>query len=932
MAETHELRLKINAGAAKAGAAEFRGALKSIQKAVQELDRTSDGAFTSLRTGTKDAATATASATDRVATSSKTAGDRIKQMALASASALRTSQNEAQRLAERFQNLGDTQALTRLNTELAQLKTNLTNAQSGLDVRAARSGFADTSAELKRYANNLDAAARAERQAAEASRNHASQMEQLAHQYDPIRAVSKRYETDLANIQRLESAGAISAARAAQARETAAQSLLAASAATDQYNAALGRNAAATQQGIMVGHQLSDVLITAQMGFQSVGMIALQQGSQLASQMNTLKASGGSVFRTLLAGFTSLLSPLTLITIAGTAAFAAIMKWAFSAGEETKDFSDALSDANTHINALRSASDALATNNLSALRREYGAVNEELRIHLERLQKVAEIEARDVNRNMIDSIRDTLTSDGNPFTGSVDEIRRAFDTTNDSARRLLAIMDDIRSAATFDEQAQKISALRAEVERVTGGLDRAEGAALEVLLQLIKSEDAAKKLAAAQDGTADATHRSASAASGLATNLGTAADAARQLLATMGAVPGAVAALGRSVDAQIASMQAQNESLSLQLNVGLSSEAANRRVQLNVLLKSGGLTPDAAAKEFDKITQLDALAKAQEDLRKRLSEANKPAKSGGGGGGARVEALGDESRQLAKLSKQMNNRLFQIGQENEALKLLVSGQTSTKEGAELMAAAMALNGGVIDETTMAMIRQHDAAARLNGQLQRTAAQSAQAWRDSAPSWAEASEQIKRDGLENLSQALSDFLVTGEMSLDRFFDAIHRSLADLAAQSIVGSLSDAIGLTHAPSGGGTGFWEGFSSLVAGIFHEGGVSHAPTSTRRIAVSPAAVAAAPRYHSGTPNTGLTTGEHIAVLRDNEAVVPLSGGRTIPVDLNGAVGAGGGMVINMPQTFQINTPDADSFRRSKSQILQETGAATRKAMAKNG
>lgn len=95
----------------------------------------------------------------------------------------------------------------------------------------------------------------------------------------------------------------------------------------------------------MVGHQLSDVLITSQMGFQSVGMIATQQGSQLAAQMNSLKAAGGGVFRTLLTGFTSLVKPLSLITIGAVATGAAIAKFFFSAGEETKSFSDALPTA-----------------------------------------------------------------------------------------------------------------------------------------------------------------------------------------------------------------------------------------------------------------------------------------------------------------------------------------------------------------------------------------------------------------------------------------------------------------------------------------------------------------------------------------------------------------------------------------------------------
>lgn len=45
MAETHELRLKINAGAAKSGARVFVSAINGIKRAVKDLDRNADGSF-----------------------------------------------------------------------------------------------------------------------------------------------------------------------------------------------------------------------------------------------------------------------------------------------------------------------------------------------------------------------------------------------------------------------------------------------------------------------------------------------------------------------------------------------------------------------------------------------------------------------------------------------------------------------------------------------------------------------------------------------------------------------------------------------------------------------------------------------------------------------------------------------------------------------
>ena len=49
MAETHELRLKIDAGAARRGARDFTAAIEAVKRAVRDLERDSTGAFTKLK-------------------------------------------------------------------------------------------------------------------------------------------------------------------------------------------------------------------------------------------------------------------------------------------------------------------------------------------------------------------------------------------------------------------------------------------------------------------------------------------------------------------------------------------------------------------------------------------------------------------------------------------------------------------------------------------------------------------------------------------------------------------------------------------------------------------------------------------------------------------------------------------------------------------
>ncbi|SDY65235.1 hypothetical protein SAMN05444340_11382 [Citreimonas salinaria] len=906
---------------------------------------------------------------------------------------MRTSQNEVHRLTERFANLGDTDSIARLNRELHQLKSNLTQAQSGLDVRTARSNFADTSSSMRRLANDLEAQERAHQRAARSADVHADRLDALRTKYNPLYSASKTYESALEEIALAEREGAISANMAAQARDQAAQRLMAASTAADRYTSAMARSGAATQQGVMVGHQLSDVLITAQMGFQSVGTIMLQQGSQIASQLQGLRATGGSVFGTLLAGVTSLINPLTLLSLAAVGVGAAVAKWFFSAGEESKTFSTAIGDVNAKITELRSASETLANRNLRELRSEYGMLGSALDAHLERLRKVAALEAAMANADVVTSIRDALTSDGNLFTGDVDAVRRAFDTTNDRARTLLGLMEDVRNSRTFEDQAQAVTRLREAVESTTGGLDNAEGSARGVLTQLVRAEDASLKLLAAQNGTTTATNNAASAASSLSYEIGTAADAAAQLLANLNSVPAAINALQGSVADQLASIEASNRSLEIQLSEGLSAAAANRRVQLEAMVAAGAngerISFDQVAKASREIAALEAAEQRRQRLQDQLREASRTETGKGGGGGA--AKIAEEVKAREQLNTSLQSTLNGLKAEAIALRLVNSEQFATTEGAQAMARAIVESGGAVDAQTAAMIQQIDAAAALRDQMRESVEQ--------AGSFVEAMQGAAESVSGNLETALSDLFANGTTDLQKLGEAIRKTFADAAAGWVmdrvnldgllggdkaglqnggaqagstiatsmvgagqrvaaqinaamlqggrglqmahmqggaqaanaarmagaanantlrlatttsgqqhaqtVGQTIVASGQRHAQavgaaaggttSGGGNilGTVLSVGSMLAGGFSEGGYSDRKAPSMH-AMPISAFANAPHYAEGTPNTSGIP----AVLHPNEAVVPLSRGRKIPVEMGG----GGASIQHAGHTFNID------------------------------
>ncbi len=114
------------------------------------------------------------------------------------------------------------------------------------------------------------------------------------------------------------------------------------------------------------------------------------------------------------------------------------------------------------------------------------------------------------------------------------------------------------------------------------------------------------------------------------------------------------------------------------------------------------------------------------------------------------------------------------------------------------------------------------------------------------------------------------------------------------------------------------------ILPGLFSEGGYSTLPVASAMVPA--AAFHHAPHFSEG----GITSGGIPAVLHPNEAVIPLSRGRKIPVEMGDS--AGGGTIIHAPQTINIQTPDADSFRRSQKQIAADMARAGQRAVSQNG
>ncbi|MDO6480956.1 phage tail length tape measure family protein [Shimia thalassica] len=832
---------------------------------MEGLERATDGSFQNIKKTLNVPAGGTTEKSLRAqATAAKTAGDAVKRMATATTNATTTATGQAAKLRAHFEAIGDASGIQRVEAALARLQSRAGKAGGTADLSAAKADYRGT-------ITGLQAETRASQAAAKANAAHAKELVDLKTKFDPVFAVSNKYSQHLTELNEAKRLGVVNAQQYDAALERLNNQLAMGVVSSNKWGQSVRVSSAhMSAASANVVAQFNDIGVMLAAG-QSPLLLAMQQGTQLSQVLNQMGGRGG-VLAALKNGFIGMINPISLITIGAIAGGAALFQMFTGGSEKTKNFTASLSDARSALNELRSASDALAGGNLRQLRSEYGKVNDELDAHLERLQKVAQIEAATKNADLAASIRDAVTSDGNLLTGDVDAVRRAFDTTNDRARSFLYMLADIKNARTFEEQAAAITRLRKDVESTTGGLDKSEGAARGMLAQLIRAEDFALKLLAAMDGNTDATERSKGAAGGLTTSIGTAADEAARLLQTLGSIPSAFGMLDKSTGEQIASIQAQNDSLGIQLSEGLAAQAANRRVQLSDLVAAGTMTPDQAASEWAQIERLDGLLKRQEELRKNLSETGKT----GGGSSKQIPEI---VRTTASLEAQ-----------NIALNALKGGLFETQTAAEAYARAMIAGGGAVDQATMAALKQADAVAHANEQLR----QIVQTNRSGGLQ--ETTEQGIKSGLKSGLQAVMHGDAQG--FAQSLADSVYISLSN----AIADALTEQLFAKSAASTGGK-----WLSAIFGIFgagSEGGYSESLPGKQAMPL--AAFLNAPHYEEGTGNTsnGIP-----AVLHPNEAVVPLSRGRKIPVDMGNAGGKSvvvGDIVTNVQVEGDASAEDA--------------------------
>lgn len=142
-------------------------------------------------------------------------------------------------------------------------------------------------------------------------------LDRLRAQYNPLFAVTRQYLQSREQIQQAHRVGAISSDEMTAAISRERQATLASIAAIKGRNAAIADTPFMRGGGFSTGNiaaQFQDIGVTAAMG-QSPLQIALQQGTQLSAVLNDVRASGQGAGAAMLAAFTSIINPVSLVTI-----------------------------------------------------------------------------------------------------------------------------------------------------------------------------------------------------------------------------------------------------------------------------------------------------------------------------------------------------------------------------------------------------------------------------------------------------------------------------------------------------------------------------------------------------------------------------------------------------------------------------------------
>lgn len=323
------------------------------------------------------------------------------------------------------------------------------------------------------------------------AKKNATEIKSLADQFNPLLAAQLRTadaEVKLADAVRL---GVLTKQQAADRLSALSQQYNAAAVAQQRFGASAD---VARHHAMNLSYQLNDIGMMMSLG-QNPFALMMQQGPQVAQIMSQITAEGGKIGPTLAGAFKSILNPTTLVTLAVIGGTAALYQWATSAGKAEKEaakFSDRLSDFKAQFEGIGEdftfdVETGKLEANVDQIITKYGTLNDAVRTHIGLLDQAAAAAAGYASIDLMGAFGETFG--GGWLTTQVDEVRIAFQTTNDEARRMIGMMDGIKNAVGIANQRRAAEAFRDELYRITGGIENMTAEQVRFALQVNQTVD-----------------------------------------------------------------------------------------------------------------------------------------------------------------------------------------------------------------------------------------------------------------------------------------------------------------------------------------------------------------------------------------------------------------------------------------------------------
>ena len=654
-----------------------------------------------------------------------------------------------------------------------------------------------------------------------------------------------------------------------------------------------------------LGAQFQDIGVSIAGGM-NPAIVALQQGTQIAGQMEMAMRSGASASRVLMSGLASLVSPVSLISVGATALVGIGLQYALSSwGDEAEDTSKVLKNVADRMERIRELGVDLAEFDAekgfssglrtSIVAEQIKAIQAEADSARRALEDVfgnltSGIRIGSLGRTDLAAVAEELQKVGLSGRWAVDRLQEFASAA--ASGQMSAEEFATRSGAMFDsivgsapEAREAVERLRSSmIEAVTNGIELQGNASIasnqlvEINKNVLVSADIMKSAYSAGAEAADNMARRQNVAKTAAENL------ARELTALERewradfvlsvAVQGDVTTVGQLLSA----IGAPTDLVSGAYD---AEDAAMKLAGAYQNMASGRSSPSQEA------------LNAQYALQNAGMRKSRSGKRGGGGG-----KESDYSREI----QSVRDMIAALETEAQTFGMTESAAARYRVEQELLAAARG-------DGTEATAAERAAIADLADQYQ-AANDNVEALRTAEERRIQTLEEMKGVTAGAMSGFLKD-LARGKDLSENMANSMLRvgdALIDIAVRNLVeqafGGLRG-IGGGGGLGGGGGGFFSSlFGGLFGGFFADGGVmsSSGPLPLRR-------------YASG----GVANSPQLALYGEgsmNEAFVPLPDGRSIPVTMTGNGAPSGKQVIDV--RVHVTTDD-DRFRADMISISQE-------------